>query len=82
MGKPLAEAFRQHYMAQLKHLRYEMLRRAADVALGADAAEWFRSLGVGIADEYARALGSDAAMVKQLKVLEQGYIRPTGDDVA
>ena len=77
------DAYREHHAAQRRRLRYETLRRAADVALGERAAAWFGALDFGVNDEYARALGSDAAMWKRIQELAAAHAgRHRGPDDA
>lgn len=77
------EAYRAHYASEQRRLRYVTLRRAADLALGEHAADWFRALGVGVDDEYARVLGSDAALLSRMKTLADAYrLRTDGPNTA
>lgn len=71
-GSTLPEAYRQHYLEELARVRHAILDRAAFLALGAGAGDWIRALGSGVdGDSYARAVGSDAGLLKQLKTLEK-----------
>lgn len=78
VGADFDQAFREHHAAEQSRMRYATLRRAADLALGNNAADWFRRLGVGVDDEYARVLGNDATLIKRLEELEGDYMRRTG----
>lgn len=75
LGGEFAQLFRQHHLAEQQRLRYRTLRRAADLALKEHSADWLRSLGHGIDDEYARALGNDATLIKRLRELEKAFLQ-------
>ena len=71
-GTTLTEAYRQYYLEELVRVRHAILDRAAALVLGAGASAWIRALGCGVdGDAYARAVGSDAGLLKQLKALEK-----------
>ena len=72
-GAAFGETWQNAYMHGLQTLRDRILKRAADLALGDDAEDWFRALF--LKGEIQRALGSDAAMVKYLRELEREFIR-------
>ena len=65
------DAFRAAYMHELKAGRYRVLQRAADLAMGEGAADWFRTLR--LEGEDARVIGSDAALLKRLRELAGVY---------
>jgi hypothetical protein len=65
------DAFRTAYMHELEAGRYRVLQRAADLALGEGAAEWFRTLRME--GEEARVMGSDAGLLKRLRELGGVY---------
>ena len=71
-GGNLPEAYRQYYLEELARVRRAILDRAAALVLGAGAGAWIRSLGCGVdGDAFARAVGSDAGLLKQLQALEK-----------
>jgi hypothetical protein len=70
-GGDFVAAFRTAYMHELEAGRYRVLQRAADMALGDRAAEWFRTLR--LEGEEARVMGSDAALLKRLRELAGAY---------
>jgi hypothetical protein len=68
----LPEAYLKYYLEELVRVRHAILDRAAALVLGAGASAWIRSLGCGVdGDAYARAVGSDAGLLKQLKALDK-----------
>lgn len=71
-GATVPEAYRRHYLEELARVRHAILDRAASLVLGNGAGDWIRALGSGIqGDSYARAVGSDVGLLKQLKTLEK-----------
>ena len=85
-GTPLACAYGAFYLDELRRVRYGILNRAADFVFENKAATWLWSLGHGaLDDDYARAIGSDVGMAKQLKGLEvilRSRTEPPGNDAA
>lgn len=82
-GAAFTESWQQVYMRGTETLRDRILKRAADLALGDAADDWFRALF--LKGEMQRALGSDAALLKYLKELEREFIRrrsTSGPDAA
>jgi hypothetical protein len=70
-GAEFVGPFRTAYMDELEARRYRILRRAADMALGEGAADWFRTLR--LEGEEARVMGGDAALLKRLTELACVY---------
>ena len=75
-GADLADAFREAYQDEVRALRHRTMRRAADLALGDDARAWFSAIQIN--GEEDRALGSDAALIKRLKELQDAYDNRAG----